>query len=162
MKEVRLNSGIKEDLLKVIVNDDDECIYLNPNDSTFMDRFAKFLSWLDVKSRELEKIGEDKAKQYEGKDLVSEDGDIDIDQLLEMTDIQLGAVKEISEEVDKLFGQDTLKKFYKPYYSINPEFVPDADCINDFLEQIIPQINVAYNARVQRIQSKYNKGRRKK
>jgi hypothetical protein len=162
MKELRLNSGLQEDLLKVVVNDDDEAIYLNPNDGTFVDRFAKFLAWIDAKSKELDKLGTEKAKEYEGRAIFGEDGAVDVEQLLELTNVQLEAVKEIAAEVDNLFGQDTLRKFFKPYYTINPDFVPDADCINDFLEQIIPAVNAAYDARLQRIQSKYSKGRRRK
>ena len=162
MKEFKLNSGIQEDLLKVILNEDDDCIYLNPNDSTFMDRFARFLSWLDAKSAELERIGEEKDKQYDGRVMVSDEGDVDIEQLLEFTNIQVEALKEISAEIDSLFGQDALRKFFKAFYAINPDFVPDGDCINDFLEQIIPAVNAAYDARVERIQKKYSKGRRQK
>lgn len=162
MKEFKLNSGIQEDLLKVILNEDDECIYLNPNDSTFMDRFARFLSWLDKKTAELDRIGQEKDKQYEGRVMVSEDGDVDVEQLLEFTNIQVKALTEISAEIDSLFGQDALRKFFKAFYAINPDFIPDADCINDFLEQIIPAVNAAYDARIERIQKKYSKGRRQK
>ena len=161
MKEYRLNSGMREDLLKVIVNEDGEAIYLNPNDSTFMDRFAKFLARLEAKTKELEKLGEEKDKQYEGRVMISEEGDVDIEQLLEFTNIQVEALTEIVKEIDELFGQDTVRKFFKPFYEINPEFVPDADCINDFLENIIPAVNDAYNSRIERIQKKYSKGRRK-
>lgn len=162
MKEYRLNSGMREDLLKVIVNEDDEAIYLNPNDSTFMDRFAKFLAKLEKKTKELETLGAEKEKQYEGRAMISEEGDVDVEQLLEFTNIQVEALSEIVKEIDELFGQNTVRKFFKPFYAINPDFIPDADCINDFLENIIPAVNDAYNARIERIQAKYDKGRRKR
>lgn len=166
MKEFRLNGGLQEDLLKVIVNDDGDAIYINPNDGTFIDRFGKFLGWLDIKTKELEKIGEEKSKQYDGREIFTQDEEgetvVDIDQLLELTDIQTGALREISAEIDSLFGQDTLRKYFKVFYEINPDFIPDAECINDFLEQIIPAVNQAYNTRIERINKKYSRDRRQK
>lgn len=164
MQELKLNGGIQQDLLKVIVNDNDEYIYINPNDGTFLDRFGRFLAWLEEKTVELEKLGNEKAKKYNGKAIVTEneegDTEIDIEQLLDFTSIQLEALTEISSKIDSLFGQDTLKKYFRAFYEINPEFIPDADCINDFLNQIIPAVNTAYDARIERINSRYNKSRK--
>lgn len=162
MREYKLHGGLQDDLVKVLVNDDDDYVYLNPNDSTFMDRFAKFLAWLEEKTSELEKLGKEKDEQYEGRAMISEDGEVDVEQLLEFTSIQVATLNEITERIDDLFGQNTLRKFFKAFYEINPDFVPDADCVNDFLEQIIPAVNDAYDARIERINAKYNKSRRGK
>lgn len=161
MREFKLNGGLKDDLLKVVVNGDGDAIYLNPNDGTFMDKVARFMSWFLNKADEMQKMGEEISKEYEGKEFVSEDGNVDAESLLKLTNIQLEVLKEISEEIDKVFGQDTLRKYFKPYYEINPDFVPDLECVNDFLDQIGPAISEAFNTRNQSINSQYSKNRRK-
>lgn len=165
MKEFKLGSNLQENLLKVIVNDDGDAIYINPADTSFIGRYSAFLAWLDEKSAELSAKGDELSQRYEGKPLFVEDADgdlesIDSEQLVVLAKLMTSTYEEIAERIDGLFGQDTLKKYFKHFYEINPDFLPDEECINDFLEAISPAIDAAYGMRAEALKKKYNKRRK--
>lgn len=160
MNEIKLNSKLSDDLLKVVVNEDGDAIYINPNDGAFMDRFVRFLSWLDKEEVRLNKLGEEKEKQYEGRLMVDDNGNADLEQLIDYATITSEALETVTAKVEELFGQDCIKKYFRAFYAINPDFRPDIDCINDFVSNIIPAVNTAYNTRMERLNGKYNKTRR--
>lgn len=166
MSEFAIGKKLSEDLVKVVVNDHEEYILINPGDASFPHKFSEFLHWLDGRTAELEKTSKKMGEKYEGKPMISqnEDGDtvVDSEQLLAFTQIQMDLYKECEEKIDSLFGQDTLKKYFRAFYEINPDFTPDENCITDFIEEISPVLEKAYNARFERISKKYSKNRRGK
>lgn len=163
MAEMRLRN-YSDDLQKVYVNEYDDFILINPGDHSFFSKFAEFLSWIDEEGAELNRIAEEAGKKYQGREMISEDEDgnteIDTEQFLELAEVRLSACKKCNDRVDALFGQDTLKKYFRVSYEVNPDFVPDLDCIFDFIEEITPALEQIYNQRADRISKKYNKNRK--
>ena len=53
-----------------------------------------------------------------------------------------------------------LKKYFRALYEINPDFVPDEECIMDFLEEISPVLQTIYQERGRQINQKYGKNRK--
>lgn len=161
-----IGKRISNDLVKVEVNDFGDCIYLNPSDASFQTRYLNLLKWVNAKEKELRELAEQKDKEYGGRSIITknEDGDpeIDFDQLADLVDIQVGFYRECEEQINGLFGQDTLKKYFKLAYDVNPNFVPDENCIADFLEEITPVLNEVYNTRFERVKGRYNRNRKGK
>ena len=161
MQEYRLKRNYDE-VFKVFLNDGDDFIIINPADSSFIDKFAQFMAWIDEKSAELNKIAKDADEKYEGRPVIKEDGEniiVDTEQLQLFTGLRTDLYKECAERIDQLFGEGTLRKYFKEFYDINPDFIPDEDCINDFLENIKPAVDAAYGTRAKRLEGKYNKSR---
>lgn len=162
----QIGKKLTENLVKVNLNDFGDYIMLDPTDASFQVRFINLLKWMDEKQKELTTLAEEKAKQYEGRQIISQDEDgnneIDVEQLIDLVEIQTGFYRECAEHIDDLFGQDTLKKYFRVCYEINPAFLPDEDCISDFLEEITPVLNEVFNARLGRVRGKYNKNRQGK
>jgi hypothetical protein len=94
----------------------------------------------------------------------NEDGtlDIDVDQYSELVNIYATAYKEITEQLEELFGQDVLKKYFRICYEINPDFIPDIDYIGDFLEEMAPVLNEVYDTHFEKVKERYSRDRRGK
>lgn len=163
MAEMRLRN-YSDDLQKVYVNEYDDFILINPGDHSFFSKFADFLAWINEEGAELDRIAEETGRKYEGREMISEDEDgnteVDTEQLLELTKIRLDVCRMCNDKVDALFGQDTLKKYFRVSYEVNPDFVPDVDCIFDFVNQITPALEQIYHQRADRISKKYNRKRK--
>jgi len=161
-----IGSKINEKLIRVEVNDVGDYIVLNPADASFTTRYAAFLKWLEAKEKELRKISDEADKKYEGRKMISEneDGtlDIDVDQYSELVNIYATAYKEITEQLEELFGQDVLKKYFRICYEVNPDFIPDMDYIGDFLEEMSPVLNEIYDAHFEKVKGRYSRNRRGK
>lgn len=161
-----IGKKLTENLVKVEVNDFGDYIMLDPGDSSFQKRFLDLIKWVDDKQKELNKIAEEKGKKYENRKLIAFDDDgeamIDIEQLSDLVEIQNNFYRECRDQINNLFGQETLEKYFRVCYEINPAFLPDEDCIADFLDEITPVLNQVYNARFERIKGRYNKNRKGK
>lgn len=62
-------------------------------------------------------------------------------------------LKQITESIDGLFGEDAMKQIYG-------DIVPDELAIVEFVEQVIPVMNKLFNKRFEQVQNKYNIKRR--
>lgn len=166
MQEYIITRSLKDDALKVILNDEGDYIIINPSDAGFADRYGRFLKWLDEKDEELSEAASKAEEKYAGRPLLSQDEDgnekIDTEQLIDLTQLQLNTYSECVERIDALFGKGTIRKYFREFYEANPEFVPDEEYINDFIGQVTPAIEKAYDARMKRINSKYSRARRGK
>jgi len=161
-----IGKKLTENLVKVTVNDFGDYIMLDPADASFQTRYINLLKWVEEKQKELGKLAEEKDKQYEGRQIITQDEDgnseIDLEQLSDLVEIQTKFYRECEEQINALFGQDTLKKYFRVSYEVNPGFLPDEDCIADFLEEITPVLNEVYNARFERVKGRYNRNRKGK
>lgn len=64
--------------------------------------------------------------------------------------------EESVEKIERVFGQGTLKKYFRDHYEKLPDFMPGTECFIDFFEQIAPvlerlfgrKINEGYKKRI--------------
>jgi hypothetical protein len=164
MQEFKIGSKKSDELLKVELNEYGDYIVLNTADATFADRYSNFLRAMEEMDAELSQKAEEYSKQFAGKDIVSrkEDGDVDIDteQLMLYVELQNDMLTRAVQKIDDLFGAGTIRKYFRNFYELNPNFVPDDECLKDFLEEISKAVNMAYDIRSTSINQKYNKNRR--
>ena len=164
MKEFRTNNKQEESLAKVILNDKEEYVLINGKDATIFDRFAEFIKWLDDMGNEIKKKEKDIEAEY-GKDIVQrdEDGaveDINTGAFIALSKLRTDTYREAAERIETVFGTGTMRKYFNAFYELNPEFVPDDECIYDFIEEITPVLNEIFADRKKRIELKYNRNRR--
>ena len=163
----QIGKKLEENAVKVVVNKYGDFIYLYPNSASFPTKYINLLKWAEEAEKKYTAIAEEKKKQYEGREVIRQDEDgnveIDVEQLSDLVKVETSLYAEYEEKINELFGQDVLKKYFRECYESDPNgFIPDQECINDFLEEITPVLNDVYNTRFNRIQKRYNKNRRGK
>lgn len=162
-REFRTSNRQEENLAKVFLNSNDDYIYINEKDATIFDNFAALMKWLEEKEAHIREKEAEYEKEY-GKDIfkVGEDGeveDMNVDAFVQYSKLRTETYKEAAERIDSIFGTGALRKYFRKFYEINPEFVPDDECIYDFIEEMTPVLNELFADRSKRIALKYNRER---
>lgn len=164
VKEFNIGSKLVEGAVKVTVNEYGDSIIVNASDAGFVKRFGDFLKWLEDKELEIAGKQKELEEKYGDGDFASEDEDgnviINTDALVDFAKVWSELYESAAVKIDQIFGQGCLKKYFRAFYEMNQEFIPDEECIVDFLEEISPIIGYAYTARQKRITSKYSKNRK--
>lgn len=126
----------KARLIKLELNDYGDHIVVSPDDSALFKRFAAgSMQVADITgrtSRELEKI----VRKYKGQtdlDAVCEDEEVE-----KAAKIQVQASKDVIKIIDDIFGEGTIRKYFRKFYEEDPDFLPSVDYFIDFFEQITP------------------------
>lgn len=133
-------------LTKIELNDFGDYIAVSADSPTFFDGFAagykQIADLADGIPAKLEEI----EKKYKDK----EDFAATIDKALEMSGVNVDFSKEAADIIDGIFGAGTVKKYFRDIYEEIPDFLPDADCIIDFFEQITPVIEKLFDRKVEK------------
>lgn len=166
MQEKRLGSKSSDNLVKIYVNEYDDFIFLDKSDTTFTRKFAEFIEWMENKQKELELRGKELDEKYVGKPIVSREEDeniqVDTEQFLLLTGMRVDLFKECVERIDGIFGQETIRKYFRLSYEHIPDYIPDDVAICDFLEEITPVLEEIYKEKMKKMDSKYNRNRKGK
>lgn len=56
--------------------------------------------------------------------------------------------EESAEKIDLVFGQGTLKKYFREHYEKIPDFMPGTECFIDFFEQMVPVLERLFGRKV--------------
>lgn len=130
--KVKCNVG----LLKICLNDEGEYTVISTDDDTFFERFS------DGYKRVMEKAENLDAKYAEIDKKYAES---DIDRIVEKTRAKREFSESAAQIIDSIFGKDTVKKHFSDIYNEIPDFVPSAECMLSFLEQVTPGIEKLFN-----------------
>lgn len=164
MQEYRIGGKAAENQKKIYLNIKDDYIMLNPNNSIFVDKYTAIIQWLEMKGASYQKEMEALEKKNKGHELikVNEDESVTIDtkRILEITRMRTAMCRECCEQIDALFGEGTIQKYFREIYEEIPDFVPDEECIFDFFDEISPIVGEVFHTRIQSVRTKYNKNRK--
>lgn len=151
MEELKLNSGLK----KIAIKDEDgdliTVLRVNVADADTAERFAKIINNLQEISENCEKEAAAWKKEHEQDETVS--GEVDVERVLQINRIRVRYLKQIAEEIDKLFGEGTVQSIYG-------DIVPDEAALVEFVEGIIPVMNKLFGKRYEMTRKRYNSGRK--
>lgn len=135
-----------ENLLKIELNSLGDCIVISADNTMFFDGFAagykRIVNLADdvpVKMSEIEK------KYDNRKDFSSV-----MDMAVEMSKVNVDFSQNAIGIIDNIFGEGTVKKYFRILYDKIPNFLPDSDCIIDFFEQITPVVEALYGRKIER------------
>lgn len=141
-------SSVKKEsvkLHKIELNDTGDYIIISADDPKLFDRFVSGFNQIMDMAEEMPKKLEAIEKQYSGKD--------DFKAVLEKTSAMSKVNVTFSEEavviIDGIFGEGTIRKFFAEVYKEIPDFLPDSDCIIDFLEKITPIVEKTFDRKLQ-------------
>lgn len=162
--EYSIGKKISSQLKKIVLNEYGDSIQLNIGDATFSRRFSNLIKWIDEKNNELSRIADEMSEKYKDSPMIKhseENGtEIDSEQFEIYIKLKTDLYEECAGKIDAMFGQDTIRKYFRAFYEINPEFIPDEECIMDFLEEITPVLEAIYEERFEKIKKRYSKSRR--
>lgn len=150
MEELKLNSGIKKIAIK---NEDGDLItVLNMNvaDADTAERFGQIIHNLERISDNCEKEAATWKKEH---DATPEDENAKIKQALQINRIRVKYLRQIADEIDNLFGEDTLKNVYG-------DITPDEMALVEFIEGVIPIMNKLFGKRYEMTRKRYSSGRK--
>ena len=146
MQEILGDSEIG-DLVKIDIGNYGDYIYLDKSNNLFKSEFESFRNWFFREYRRSGLAIEKESKKKYSKRAKREKG-FDINQVSKIALIRESFCMEGVERINKLFGQDILKKYFKDSYSLNNSFVPDEISISDFIEEVAPIIKEVYKEEV--------------
>ena len=151
VEELKLNSGLK----KIAIKDEDgdliTVLSVNVADADTAEHFAKIINNLQEISANCEKEAMAWKKEHEQDETVS--GEVAVGRVLQINRIRVRYLKQITEEIDKLFGEG-------PVRSVYGDIVPDEAALVEFVEGVIPVMNKLFGKRYEMTRKRYNSGRK--
>lgn len=127
--KIRVSSGVK----KIEVNDAGEYITLPVSDDSFVVQFYKILDRIQTAAQSIPQEGPDIAGNMETVEKI------------------VSLERELKEEVDRLFGEETCRKVFG-------DILPSVDLFVEFFGSLIPFIEAHRQDRMKKM-SKYDAGR---
>ncbi|MDE7133016.1 MAG: hypothetical protein K2O65_14710 [Lachnospiraceae bacterium] len=135
-----MNKENNAKLYKIELNDMGDHIDISTGDTELFDRFRETYKQIADAAKDLPRRCEeiDKVRAIPGHE----------NKIVEKIWINVRFCKESAEKIDDIFGQGTLKKYFRSLYEKIPDFVPEANCFIDFYDQMIPVLEKLFGRKV--------------
>ncbi len=141
-------------IIQIELNDFGDYVMIPADEPMFFDRFVKGYKSIINLADDIPARIEEIKKKYKGK----EDFSSELDKITEISSINVNFSEEAVKVIDGIFADDVIKKYFRDVYEVIPNFLPDADCIIDFFENVTPTIEKIFNQKMER-QEKQRKAR---
>lgn len=132
-------------IVKIELNDQGDYVAVSTDDSALFDRFtagykriAELADEAPVKLEEIE-------KRYEGRD----DFSVLMEKAQAVSQVNMNFSKEAVSVMDGIFGEGTIRKYFRIIYEEIPDFLPDAECFIAFLEEITPVMEKLFGRKME-------------
>lgn len=151
MEEVVLDSGVRNIAIKNEDGDIITVLSINVADADTAERFGKIINNLQEISENCEKEAAAWKREHEQEE--AKPDDVNVEEALQVNRIRVKYLKQIVEEIDGLFGYNTVADIYG-------DFTPDEAAVIDFVEKVIPVMNKLFGKRYEMTRKRYNSGRK--
>lgn len=132
-------------LVKVELNSKGDYAVISTDDATLFDRFvAGFKHVSDIADAVPAKLKEIEKKYARNTDTTSK-----MDKVLEISRANVNFSREAVSVVDSIFGEKTVRKYFRNIYEQLPDFVPNPDCILEFFEKVTPEMEKLFNRKME-------------
>ena len=108
----------------------------------FVAGYKQLLAAADGIAEQIRQIEE----KYEGK----EDMNSVMDKVTEISKVNVGFSNLAVQIIDNIFGEGTVRKHFRDVYEDIPDFLPDAGCITDFFEKLIPVMEKIFDRKIKK------------
>ena len=156
MRELNLSN-----IVEIKANKYGDVIKINASDHSTVDRFANLVKRIDELSADFSEKEKELNKKYAGRN-ISDENDIDIEQIVERSRLYTEAAESIINEFDAVFGEGCIHTVFREAYELNEDYVPDEFAFSDFLDAMIPIMTDIFHERFERNKNRYNAKRRGK
>lgn len=138
-------TGKNTGLLKIELNSAGDYIVVSADNPVFFDNFAAGFKHIADMADEIPAKLDEIEKKYREKD----NFEATMDKALEISKINLQFSKDAVRIIDNIFGEGTIKKYFRDVMEEIPDFLPDVDCILDFFEKITPEIEKLFHRKIE-------------
>ena len=139
----KVQAGNTTGLFKIELNEQGDYITVPIGDDAFFDCFARGCKQIAG----MTKGACNKLKKIERKFKKLKGFEADIKEIEERTKVNIQFSKNVTAIIDNIFGEGTVKKYFRKLYEEDPDFMPDVECFTDFLDQITPVMQKLSNDR---------------
>lgn len=144
MEKIKLQKN-EAKIIKIELNDKGDYTAISPDDSSLFDRFVagykRIVELSDEVPAKLEEI-EKKYAEPEGFTAV-------MNKTAEMSRVNVDFSNNAISIVDGIFGEGTIKNYFRNCYEEIPGFTPDVECFVEFLEKITPEMEKLFNRKIE-------------
>ncbi len=119
---------------EITINKHGDKIFVSAEDATLFDRFVKCFDFIIKQSKKRAAEVEEIEKKYSGKDSIEDK----IEMTVEMSRVNVEFSNEATNMIDGIFGEGTIRKYFRDHYEKIPSFLPGVDCFMEFLDKISP------------------------
>lgn len=158
-----IGQKVSEKLTEIIINEYDDAIYIDVNDTSFMNKVIDLFQWFDLIQVKINRLQTEYEKEVKNINMPDE-----VEELMAKPEILnihkkynseiISLHKEICGKFDEVFGKGTIRKYFRKLYeAFGNEWVPDTECIEDFITEIIPVIEKLFENRKASIRRRYTK-----
>jgi len=119
---------------EITINRHGDKIFVSSEDATLFDRFVNCFDFIIKQSKKRAAEVEEIEKKYAGKDSIENE----IEMAVEMSRVNVDFSNEAAKMIDGIFGEGTIRKYFRDHYEKIPSFLPGVDCFMEFLDKISP------------------------
>lgn len=130
------NSG----LYKIELNDMGDYIEISTADTGIFDRFAETYRQIVSAAKELPR----RYREIEKVRVIPGHENKTVEKIV----ANVRFYEESAEKIDLVFGQGTLKKYFREHYEKIPDFMPGTEYFIDFFEQMAPVLEKLFGRKV--------------
>lgn len=130
---------------EITLNKHGDKTYISLDDSTLFDRFVNgykhIVDRADIIPKRLEEI----EKKYAGKTGFNEE----MQKTVEISRVNVEFSEDSVRVIDDIFGEGTVKKYFRDLYEKIPTFLPSVECFIEFMEKITPEMEKLFNRKIE-------------
>lgn len=127
-------------LFKIELNNQGDYIEISTADTGIFDRFVETY-------RQIVNVAKDLPKRYKEIEKVRVIPGHE-NKTVEKIRANVRFYEESAEKIDLVFGQGTLKKYFREHYEKIPDFMPGTECFIDFFEGMAPVLENLFRRKV--------------
>ncbi len=135
-----MNKESNSGLYKIELNDMGDYIEISTADAGIFDRFVETYRQIVSAAKELPRRYREieKVRVIPGHE----------NKTVEKIRANVRFYEESAEKIDLVFGQGTLKKYFREHYEKIPDFMPRTEYFIDFFEQMVPVLEKLFGRKV--------------
>lgn len=130
----------KSGLYKIELNDMGDYIEISTTDTVIFDRFVETYRQIAGAAKDLPRRYKEieKVRAIPGHE----------NKTVEKIRANVRFYEESVEKIDHVFGQGTLRKYFREHYEKIPDFIPGTECFIDFFERMVPVLENLFGRKV--------------
>jgi hypothetical protein len=123
--------------VRIILNNWNESIFVDPANKKLQKEFNKFVAlWTASKWTLCEKMD---------ACIRAIENNVVIEEWNDTCCRNVKIVQSAYENIERIFGPETLRMYFRKLYEENPDFVPDIECIDDFILNMQKALKIVYS-----------------
>lgn len=127
-----LSTGLN--IEEITLNKQGDKIYVSPEDANLFDNYVKCFDFIVKQSKENNAKVTEIEKKYDGKD----NTESEIEMTVELSRVNVEFSEAAIKAIDDIFGNGTVRKYFRDHYENIPSFLPGVDCFMEFFDKMSP------------------------